>query len=428
MILIIINVSFSYSIDTLWSKWTQSGIISIEFSPDDSMILASNKLNARLFRTLDGELLYQYDGISNSRYSLNGQYIIGHNVGKIIILNPSNLELIREFDSFDSYILDFDFSEDMTKIFAVIGNKTNQDNSTYKEQDYYGVFVFDTQTGRIIDTLKFEPQKVEPYKNWISNIKHLKGNKLLIIENSGYETPKPNDKWIHNISYNCYDLNSKEKVYSTTFTNDMYNFFISKNREYFYTLRNRFEFQDKGLRIWDANQGKIIKVLLNVIPTDIEDSKDGKFIAVAEMQHGKVSIWDRSKDYELRGFLGLGTSSTASLSSTNNLICSGLNGLIYLAKVEKITNILNETNSNEVIYPNPVNENISLNFNVSIPSHFQLEITNTIGQLLFQQTLGHKDIGLQSYNLNVQFLPNGSYNLRIFSPTQVINFNIIKFE
>jgi len=103
-------------------------------------------------------------------------------------------------------------------------------------------------------------------------------------------------------------------------------------------------------------------------------------------------------------------------------------GHIELFDLNILTNLENNEVSENVLYPNPTNGSINIQFNVSSPSPFHLEITNLAGQTLFQLPLGHKDIGVNNHNMNIAYLPIGNYNLRIYSPSQTFNFNVIKGE
>ena len=89
---------------------------------------------------------------------------------------------------------------------------------------------------------------------------------------------------------------------------------------------------------------------------------------------------------------------------------------------------VNDNNIQTTLYPNPTDGKLGIKYQVQKPSIFQYEITNISGQTLIRNHLGFKNLGENIETIDVNNLPIGQYNLRIFSENEVINFKFIRGE
>ena len=79
----------------------------------------------------------------------------------------------------------------------------------------------------------------------------------------------------------------------------------------------------------------------------------------------------------------------------------------------------NLQSKNLILFPNPASNRLSVNYSTNEPN--TLQIKNMLGQTLIEK----KFIGLVNENLDVSFLPNGSYFLTIIEKNQIKNKNFI---
>ena len=79
----------------------------------------------------------------------------------------------------------------------------------------------------------------------------------------------------------------------------------------------------------------------------------------------------------------------------------------------------NLQSKNLILFPNPASNRLSVNYSTNEPN--TLQIKNMLGQTIIEK----KFIGLVNENLDVSFLPNGSYFLTIIEKNQIKNKNFI---
>jgi hypothetical protein len=79
------------------------------------------------------------------------------------------------------------------------------------------------------------------------------------------------------------------------------------------------------------------------------------------------------------------------------------------------------------LYPNPTSGDLSFKIEHSVVEPITLVLTNTLGQEVFTKSFESK-IGTATYDLNINELPSGTYQVQIASPSQVIHTRILKIK
>lgn len=94
------------------------------------------------------------------------------------------------------------------------------------------------------------------------------------------------------------------------------------------------------------------------------------------------------------------------------------------------SNNINSSQSNKsvTLFPNPTNDKLEIKYIVIKPQVYNYEISNFAGQIILNNNLGFKNIGEQVESINIKHLPIGSYNLKLYSESEIINIKFIKFE
>lgn len=76
-----------------------------------------------------------------------------------------------------------------------------------------------------------------------------------------------------------------------------------------------------------------------------------------------------------------------------------------------VTEAQNENNVN--VYPNPMNDNATVNFTLAEASNVSIVLVNSLGQNVLNTDLGKMNAGEQNYLLNAESLSNGLYFLNV---------------
>jgi Domain of unknown function (DUF4397)/Secretion system C-terminal sorting domain len=115
------------------------------------------------------------------------------------------------------------------------------------------------------------------------------------------------------------------------------------------------------------------------------------------------------------GFLGGGTTPFEPwvvLSSGGTFPLKAITGLQGEAGENTITGLSKKT-SGFTVYPNPVADNIFVEFDLANESNVQIQVLNTAGQVVINEQKGRMDKGFQQAQLDVKNLTAGMYILKL---------------
>ncbi|HLC83384.1 MAG TPA: T9SS type A sorting domain-containing protein [Bacteroidia bacterium] len=117
----------------------------------------------------------------------------------------------------------------------------------------------------------------------------------------------------------------------------------------------------------------------------------------------------------------LETVNLSSYAGTSNVLVrfkgtSGYGNNIYVDNIN-ITQVMGVEESNLVtgvnVYPNPMANNASVDFNLTSDNNVSIVLVNTVGQLVKSENLGNMSSGLHTYQMDASSLSNGLYFLNI---------------
>lgn len=117
----------------------------------------------------------------------------------------------------------------------------------------------------------------------------------------------------------------------------------------------------------------------------------------------------------------LETVNLSSYAGTSNVLVrfkgtSAYGNNIYVDNIN-ITQIMGVEESNLVtgvnVYPNPMANNASVDFNLTSDNSVSIVLVNTVGQLVKTENLGNMSAGLHTYQMDASSLSNGLYFLNI---------------
>jgi Secretion system C-terminal sorting domain len=89
-----------------------------------------------------------------------------------------------------------------------------------------------------------------------------------------------------------------------------------------------------------------------------------------------------------------------------------ITGLQGEAGENTITGLSKKT-SGFTVYPNPVADNIFVEFDLANESNVQIQVLNTAGQVVINEQKGRMDKGFQQAQLDVKNLTAGMYILKL---------------
>ena len=98
-----------------------------------------------------------------------------------------------------------------------------------------------------------------------------------------------------------------------------------------------------------------------------------------------------------------------------------INGSVGIAEANELAN-------NVTVYPNPISNTATVNFNMVESNDVSIEIVNALGQLVSTTNLGTLATGDQTYSLDASSLNNGLYfiNIHVGNSISVKKVSVIK--
>lgn len=141
-------------------------------------------------------------------------------------------------------------------------------------------------------------------------------------------------------------------------------------------------------------------------------SPDGQYLAVSSGDY-KINIYQLS-DFSIKksiflfgaAFYGL------DITSDNNYLVGGASIVLFRFLA---TGIPEEKNAEDIIFPNPSDNSISVNFNLTKSSNLNFNLYDASGKLISSLKSGFYSNGLISEHLNLELIPSGTYFLKIES-------------
>ncbi len=412
VILVISNMQFvsfagDLAKDTVWTKRTTEGsFYSLQFINNDAVIVAQASGSTVFYDAFNSNELRRLAG-SNKALLFNNENSflrVANDKKQIEIYDTKSLELIGELENDDKLVTNIVISEDENYAVGTI---------------VFGLRVWDLKTKKILRT------KIIETNDFLNNIDFrrltFENGNLLAFSNKLYKDDTLQKEYSVKeiIKYSFETLDSVSSWGSKGVI-----FKVSPSGKY-------IAFGTNGVEIYNLETNELvsnIKVLNSLVLTEIEFSNDESYIVTSSTTTDDIlAIWDIKTGNQLYEYKRASTQCFSLSKSNKNLIKESGSLLIMYKVTEQMTSV-NDNNSQITLYPNPTNGQIEAKYEVQKPNIFQYEITNISGQTLIRNNLGFKNVGENIETIDVNNLPLGQYNLRLYSENEVINFKFIRGE
>jgi WD40 repeat protein len=331
--------------------------------------------------------------------SPDGKYIAATAGNATIIYDAKIYEPIRKIDSGLDYIR---FSPDSRKVFGTTtGHEKNVD------ENFCIVLIWDIKTGRLLKEIK---SPTVPATSYLFDLSEA-GNYFAIAQ-----LTSPGKIWI-------YDLNTYEKVreYSMEIEKGatIYDLHFSKDGNFIGS------FSSKNIIIWNLENG---------LYKQLSESEIGPFNF--SYYPNEIILFSKGylRIYNLLNNINIYTYSEALAVSHINMskdkkyiIGTGSNNTIKLIKYKnQIENVgTNPAINNYSIYPNPIDNNLIIDFYIIIPQRINISIDDLTGKSnpLLDNTF--LSIGQHHYSFPLSNFTDGMYYVNIKSENINISEKII---
>lgn len=227
-----------------------------------------------------------------------------------------------------------------------------------------------------------------------------KANDSLLVYNTN---PLTLDKVIINSYFNP-GYSKKEITYSST---ENYAAYFGNNPFFIYNLKakeiNLFSFERESNSVLFSNtdaSNLMISLGTRVFSYDISTEKE-----IYNYENNFSPLLISKDDSKVIGY------------SENGIIC--LNTFWIISTVEN-----NSTQS--ILYPNPVNSLLKINFNAQESANFKYDLFDINSNRMIGGNLGYLVKGGNTTEINMQQLTSQTYYLKIYSPYESYNFKIVK--
>ncbi|MFH1052589.1 MAG: T9SS type A sorting domain-containing protein [bacterium] len=188
--------------------------------------------------------------------------------------------------------------------------------------------------------------------------------------------------------------------------------------------------EDWRIYVWDTETRELIHEFgMDGAVVSVKFSNDNKFLITGGggFENLHTSVFNLTIDEIHYNYpIPYGRQSMDISSANNFLVVGGGYDLFLLNPKWDITG-LQETNKYEtIIYPNPVDMKVNIDFNVINPGLFNIELLNITGNFIENIFSGFLEPGNQTIQFNCKNIANGTYFIRITSPSFTKTIKLVK--
>jgi len=401
--------------DTVWYKITDQtyGFWKLEFSDNDSLIAASGYNDVIFYETVTGKEIIRIPGESEVVFINNGANFIKANKEKTK-LEIWDTKTFTQMDTLEclgkpggEYIM----SKDGNYLLGSI-----------KWENITGFRIWDLKTKKIYKEKKF-PVDSSVVTIGIVNPDFLcNSNNIIAQFGKTVRTPGNPDhpKYYKTYgSFTIYDFNTLDSIDS--FPNSSV-YFLSPNCKYIAYAKSQ-------PKIYDFNTRELLYTFeLNALNlTGLKFSSDEKYVVTSSEDGGKgLMIWDMAtgkikyKDYVQ------GSICTMALSHNMKYIIfdtEGAFGLLY-GRYDYI-DVTDTPEEAGTLYPNPTTSTYTLKYNQLANEFTTIQITDLQGNVIKPIFSGLIEQGINTYDISVNELPNGTYFVQIINEHQNLSLKLM---
>jgi len=402
--------------DRVWKKYAH-WIRQVQFSPDSKLILTSNGGQLYLHDVVTQETVREFSLMSNPRFTPDGKYIVGFlspneyiTENELVILDIAKWEKRTGIEVPLHTIFSYDISSDGKKVIL-----------SYNR--FYKYSIWDIESGQIEKTVEFHPTDTAN-SLWmdIANIHYGKDDKTIIYtRRKAIPQSGPNGYYIE-VSTHIIDAETGEEL-------------LKLNKGGVLTTSNdRSMIAELGLeenvsfRLVNSENWNVI-LSVPGLPSyihDIEFSSDDKFLVYSGGD--KMVIYDILKK-ESSYVYDTGTSyGTLAISNDGKYLASGVGEYLILLNARFNSTTVQEPMIADEIqtYPNPSNSNsVTIEFNLLNSGETKIQLFDLTGRVIRNIENKFLDAGIHKYEIDINGLSNGQYNLIIENKSRKISHKIL---
>ncbi len=401
--------------DTIWTKKTDlaDGFFYIKFSTNDSIIVGSSTGVTIFFKTSNGEEIKRISG-SKEIFFINGdKNFIRLNEERQVfeIFDSKTYKVIDSLESDGTIINEYpiiDISKDGKYLIAPIPK---------------GFRIWDVSSKKILKT-KIFPDEPNLLDVGVDNIRFVCGNEKIIAQfGKIYNNPDDPENPITIGSFIVWDFNSLDSIDS--YSNSR-GFKLSNTCKYIvYSVSDT----DSGVVIYDFLKKEIVqKLAINGYTlTGIEFSPDDKYIVTSSGPDANcMLVWEITKDSIVYTY-PYGSFSNIAISNNGNFIASTTGRYFFMWNFKNgITGIKEETNKiAKIIYPNPTNNIVTIEFELKSTENVKIDLTNTNGEIIKNIFNHFLEAGNQKIEINTSDIAAGYYYIVVKNEIEQYVFQLV---
>lgn len=399
----------NYFQDTVWMRKTDqsAGMFQVKFSNNDSIIWAMGLENGLFFDAISGEEIKRLPGNNEVFFINNDSFIkLNENSKKLEIFDVHTFQLIDTLENDGKSISKY----------ACI----SKDSKYYVSSTNDGLRVWDIGTKKIIKNNIIE--KNIDLLSWGTG--HLWFNcddtKIIVSIGKTYKNPDNPNNPITIGSITVFDFLTLDSIGEYASRGD---YKISNMCKY---IAYKAKDPTYGVEVYDFNTKELIwKLPINGPSlTGIEFSPDDKYL-VTTSESGLMRIWDIETgkgvyDYKDGGYGNL------DISIDGKYITTSIGGYLFLYPAKwQGTPVVPEENNPIIIYPNPTNGMVIINFTQQLPEITNINLNDINGVLIRNLFNNFLEPGPKMLDFDVSDLAIGSYFINVNNSHLSIFFKLI---
>ena len=415
--------------ETVWFKKLESQVNAVAFSHNSKYVMAHLSPNIKIFDVETGEMVNDKipATVQNPCFSLDDTHIYGIENNRIAYYN-------LETGIDESTALPF--TKNIT-LFSV-SNDQNYLLGATKDSADVGFGVWNLKTGELlkykklyteynrmgIDSTDFvascEQIVLDCANNTLIVKEYTRSRKLLYIH------PKDGAKYDikYNTSVKLFDYITLDSIRC------MYNEPVSVYLGYFVLSNNcniiafRLQDEDNGVITYDVNTMQEISKL-NIdgnTKMTVKFTSDDKYIVTAS--DAGADLWEVSTGKLIKKVEG-GTLYTLDISKNDKYGASTIGEYLYLYRLTGISDVPNEPDEIEVLFPNPTDGSVTLNFTLPQSSELTAKITNSDGGSPVSLFSGFLPEGANTLQFSLAAYTQGTYFITLVAAGYNKIFKII---
>jgi WD40 repeat protein len=401
--------------DTVWTKKMPGEVHDVKFSPDAEYIAAIAGSSVYILQSLDGEIIKQFDiqgGANNLDFSFTGDTLLASgNDNKMHFYDIRNLIEIKTINS-EKMIYISRFIDDYTKVITT---------TILDSADIRSLIIYDINSGEAIE-----------HKEVVGAIWH-----LIVSKDHKYFAF---DRILHKYPDGLYGI--IELWNAMTFTKIKT---LGQHEDQTTDLAFSPDGSmlassswDQTVKIWDVEGKSLYKNILNndypyIKLLDFSNNSKQVFISFAgQINECGFYFWDILRDsiinsYKYNTVYCIDAMAVSSIDSSNIIGFTGPYLKFFNLKYYQTSIRENLLDNFTLLYPNPTNNLVNIEFTLTNNENVIIELLNLNGQLIEIITNDFFPTGLNKIQYDCSNLASGAYFVHIVKDGNfTISYKLIK--